>query len=471
MVAKFLRAWFGDFSKEELIKFLLLGTIFTFLIGAYWTLRPLKDSILTSMCGAGTALAWGKIFSLLFVFPVVIAYSKVVDALPRHKLFYIICGIYAALTLLLGGLMFNSSFGVANAIVVAQRTGSALFMSKVLGYSFYVFVESFGSIVIALFWAFVTDITASESAKRGFPVVMLVGQIGGIVFPQLFKQLVKASFIPVALRSSALAVCADGVLMIIAIALMMLFIAVTPKSQLVGYHGKNEDKVEKEEEEAGFFEGLRLMFSKAYLFGIFLIITFFEIIVTVFDFHFKNLVATTYAADEVAKTAVLNNYGSMATGLTFICLLLGINNIQRYMGLTVSLALMPVLIAVAVFGFWQFPGQLTFLMGLMVASKAVNYALNSPSQKQLYIPVTKTVRFKSQAWIESFGSRGAKAAGSGVNMLKSGFEAKYGAAAGLLHHVAVSSYLGLGMAAMWFVVAIYLGRTHKRAIDTKQVVC
>ena len=53
----------------------------------------------------------------------------------------------------------------------------------------------------------------------------------------------------------------------------------------------------------------------------------------------------------------------------------------------------------------------------MVASKAINYALNSPSMKQLYIPTTKDVRYKSQAWIESFGSRGSKAAGSGINDL------------------------------------------------------
>ena len=33
----------------------------------------------------------------------------------------------------------------------------------------------------------------------------------------------------------------------------------------------------------------------------------------------------------------------------------------------------------------------------MVGSKAINYALNGPALKQLYIPTTTDVRFKAQA--------------------------------------------------------------------------
>ena len=51
----------------------------------------------------------------------------------------------------------------------------------------------------------------------------------------------------------------------------------------------------------------------------------------------------------------------------------------------------------------------------MVGSKAVNYALNGPALKQLYIPTTPDVRFKAQAWIETFGSRSSKQDGSVFN--------------------------------------------------------
>ena len=45
------------------------------------------------------------------------------------------------------------------------------------------FVESFGSLIVALFWAFATDITSPESGKKGFSLVVMIGQIGGILGP------------------------------------------------------------------------------------------------------------------------------------------------------------------------------------------------------------------------------------------------------------------------------------------------
>lgn len=52
----------------------------------------------------------------------------------------------------------------------------------------------------------------------------------------------------------------------------------------------------------------------------------------------------------------------------------------------------------------------------MTFSTAINYALNGPALKQLYIPTTAGVKFKAQAWIETFGSRTSKQAESFFNM-------------------------------------------------------
>ena len=92
-ITSFLKAWFGDFQKEELKKFLKLGVIFAFVIGVYWTLRPLKDSIFSSMAHADNQPV-AKLVSLLVLFPLVMIYSKLVDKFARHKLFYVIGGAY-----------------------------------------------------------------------------------------------------------------------------------------------------------------------------------------------------------------------------------------------------------------------------------------------------------------------------------------------------------------------------------------
>ena len=54
------------------------------------------------------------------------------------------------------------------------------------------------------------------------------------------------------------------------------------------------------------------------------------------------------------------------------------------------------------------PDWLGAALVIMVLSKAVNYALNKPVLKQLYIPTTKETKYKAQAWIEMFGSSGSK---------------------------------------------------------------
>lgn len=471
-----LKFWFGDFTKDELIKFGMLGLVFTLIIGTYWTLRPLKDIILPQMLGKD-AIPTAKVFSLLFVFPIVIAYSKIVDLFPRQKLFYAICSLYCVLTLAFSLMLTSSSFGFASAIDVAQRTGTAAFMSKFLAYGFYVFVESFGSIVVTLFWGFITDITLPDAARYGFPLVALLGQVGGILMPKYLTKLpryIKESGmnVPSFFTTNLLTIAAAGLAMMLIVLVVAIFVRVVPKSQLVGFHEekKNTSHKKGEESEPGFMEGLKLMLSQPYLLGIFGVILFYEVIVTIFDFNFKGL-ATTQIIDPVARAEFLGAYAEKVNTITFFCLLFGINNIQRFLGITTSLALMPILVGGAVFAFFYYPDNLQFLFWLMVSAKAVNYALNSPSMKQLYVPTSKEVRYKSQAWIESFGSRGAKGAGSGINMLQGKMQVMYGEVAGFLRHVQITTVLSMAMVAGWFFVAIYLGKTQENAVKKNKVVC
>ena len=462
-----LAPMFGEFDPEELTKFILLGLVFGLIIGVYWTFRPLKDSLFQDIVG-GEWQPRAKMLSLLVIFPLVIIYSKLVDMLPRHKLFYFMAAIYSTATLLIAYFMFDPQIGLENLHASPDRY---------LGWLWYVFVESFGSLLVALFWGFATDITSAESAKRGFFLVVMLGQIGGICIP-LITQVPMAYGI-----SNAWTVVACGILILAIIPIVMFFMRTVPASQLKGFSEKGAAK--HEEGEAGFFEGLKLMVSKPYLLGIFGIISFYEIIVTVFDYYFK-IMAEAQILDKAEKLAFLGQYATFANLATFLCLVFGISNIGRYLGLTASLTLMPLLVSVAVAVFRFYP-SLQPLFWLMVASKAVNYALNSPSMKQLYIPTTKDVRYKSQAWIESFGSRGSKAAGSAINdqhksvMLTNGPEwadpvfrkaNMFGPNdIGSFWYMALSSYMFIGILAMWVVVALYLGRTYQKAVDQGKVVC
>ncbi|MBP9842246.1 MAG: hypothetical protein KBC64_07500, partial [Simkaniaceae bacterium] len=104
-------------------------------------------------------------------------------------------------------------------------------------------------------------------------------------------------------------------------------------------------------------------------------------------------------------------------------------------------------------------------------SKTINYALNGPALKQLYIPTTPAVRFKAQAWIETFGSRASKEAGSLFNMLLAPLQKSFGAVVGRSHYLVLSGTLGFPLLILWFVTAIFLSRKFHHAIEEKKVVC
>ncbi|MGB8467584.1 MAG: Npt1/Npt2 family nucleotide transporter [Candidatus Babeliales bacterium] len=456
MLKRIAAALWGNFeSTDEVKKFSLLGSLFLLIIGTYWALRPIKDSIFGAIVGMSYQ-PMAKWLSLLLIVPLVIAYGKLIDKFQRQYVFYILTIVYATLALVFAWYFSDPVVGLANKVADPSR---------VIGWLWYIYVESFGSLIVALFWAFTTDITTEESASRGFPLISLFGQTGNILGP-LVLNAQRWGF-----SHSGPIVAVVGIMTLLMGVLMWVFMQVVPKSQLKGYqaageatHGNHE-----KESEPGFLEGLKLLVSQPYLLGIFLIITIYEVIVTVFDYHLKTMSKAVYP-NEVDHAAYLTNY-AIATGIVAtICLLLGINNIQRKLGATASLIMMPILVAVAIVTL-KFSPALGVVFWIMVFAKAVNYALNQPTLKQLYIPTTKETKYKSQAWIEMFGSRGAKGAGSIINNFQKAFIKNYGAQNGMALFITMSSIISMSLVVGWLFVVLYVAKTYNKAIKHKEVVC
>ncbi len=455
-VCRFL---FGDFDREEFKKFLRMGLIFALIIGVYWTLRPLKDSVFVALVGQ-TQIPYAKTVSIIALLPLVMFYTKLLEKVSRERMFVILSSFYGISILVFAVAML---FVQAPAEVVQAREGAARIGTFILGYVWYLFVESFGSLVVALFWAFSADTTTPDSAKRGFPLVVAIGQMGGIAMPLTIGGLPSR----LGLTTDSLSMVILGILTLCIIYLIRRFLRVTPKSLLVSFHGRNE-KQEEAQQEPGFLEGLKLLLTHKYLIGIFLAIFIYEAVVTIFDYNFKLAASNIYSGVEL--TRYLGYYGTLVNAVSLACLLLGISNITRFLGVGIALALMPIIVALALFGFLT-TDSLDFFFTLMVGSKAINYALNGPALKQLYIPTTPDVRFKAQAWIETFGSRASKEAGSIFNMTLSPLQAAFGAVAGRAKYLTLIGYVGFFLMAVWFITAVYLGRTFSKAIRDKKVVC
>ncbi len=450
---------FGDFEKEEFKKFLRMGVIFAVIIGVYWTLRPLKDAVFIQLVGK-LQLPYAKTVSVLALLPLVMFYTKLLEKTSREKMLVILPTFYGCSILGFSLLMW---FAQAAPHELALRSSLAMLGTKVLGYGWYLFVESFGSLVVALFWAFAADTTEPVHAKRGFPLVVAIGQIGGIILPYGVGGLPHR----LGCSTDALSVLCLGLLTLLIIPLVHYFLRSTPSGLLTAFHGKNEKTLESQEE-PGFLEGFKLLLKNRYLLGIFAANFIYEVVITIFDFNFKIAASSQYSG--VALSHYLSIYGSSVNIVSLLCLLLGISNITRFLGVATALAAMPVIVGCALLGFLSLD-SLSFLFGLMVGSKAINYALNGPALKQLYIPTTPDVKFKAQAWIETFGSRTSKQAGSMFNMSLAPMQKAFGEAAGKAHYLMLSGFLCFPLLALWLITAIYLGRSFRKAIRDNTVIC
>lgn len=443
------RIW-PDLTSDELKKYGLLSSIFFFIIGGYWLLRPLKDGIFFDIVG-GQFQPKAKIFSVAVVFVLVMVYSKLVDMFKKHSLFYLLGSIYASL------------FAIGAVVIGIYKTNPELLNPIVLkgfGWSTYFIIESFGSLMVALFWSFTSSVSDASAAKKAFPLVIVGAQVGAIFGPFLAS---KAEFFGMR---------ALFIFVVIAIIAMMLlvkrFMAVIPKSQLE--INKAEVTSDKKAKKTGFMEGAKLLLTRPYLLGIFAVVSIYEIVGTIVDYQMKMQAKALpqYASTE-AFTAFMGTFGMAANTLAFTLALFGVSYMMKNLGLRFCLLTFPVTLGAAVatlYGFYSWGNvnantMLWLTFGVMMIAKGLSYSLNNPAKEMMYIPTSKDAKFKSKGWIDMFGSRSSKAIASAFNnSLKSSPHAL----------MAIGTIISLGFIGVWIITAIFVSSKFNKLTASGEII-
>lgn len=423
------KALYGDMSMDEFKKFGMLSSILLLIIGSYWLLRTIKDAIFMKTVGK-LYIPYAKMASFVVLIPLILLYSELVDLVQRHKLFYIICGFYFVLFGAIAFGLAHPTIGLANTVTDKYR---------IVGWVTYLGIETFGSLVVALFWSFVASTTDTSSAKKGYALIIGGAQIGSIAGPALNTM---ASVIGIPMLFS---IAATGI----------FFVPVLIACYVTKYPYAHEAKSEKK---TGPIEGLKLLLSKPYLLGILGIATLYEIIGTILDYQMKFLADEAYgSAEKVAE--FLAYFGIAANGLALVFALIGTSFFIRRFGLTFCLIMFPATVACVVLYVMAFP-MLWALFIAMVAIKGLSYALNNPCKEIMYIPTSKDVKFKAKGWIDMFGGRSAKAAGSSVNAFFTNMTS-------LMFY---GSIVSLGVIGVWILVALYVGRSNKKLVESGEII-
>ncbi len=433
MLPKPLLAVWGDLSTEEAKKFGMLSTVFFLVLGIYWMLKTMKDPIFDLHVGYRYQ-PWAKAASLIFVGLTILFYSKLLDIFEKQAVFTIMCCFYGLSFMVLAYCLANPS--CVHADILSAVPGS------IFGWMAYLFVESFGSIMPALLWAFVASVTTAKSAQRGYGMLATCTNLGTMLGP-LFISIWGARL------GLPCFFCVAGLLTLIVPFLIrwcIRSISITSTASVFG-----------PKQRANFTDGLRLLVTTPYLLGIFAVTTLYEFIGTILDFQKGMLISQNYPTrlDGGAAFAWFKGLEGTAIGIvSFMFALFGTSFFMRRLGLRFSLISFPVVIGVTIAivcgmyyaGTDSYSLMWTFFYAVVLI-KGLNYALNNPTKEVLYIPTSNEVKFKTKGWIDAFGARFMKALGAGVNESLS---------RSLPLLLSIGALLSLGVIGVWIFAAFFV---------------
>ena len=368
-----------DFSKEEIPVVLLMFAFFFLFILVFQMLRPLKKGMFLEAFGADTEL-YAKLLNIVISIAAVVAYTYLVNHLKRHRLLYVLGGFFALSFFVLGyllGLPEPPPWSI---------------------WGFYLWGDLLTTMMVAAFWAYLTDITYPDQAKRLYGAIGTGGVIGGIFGATTAKVLLEP------LGTSVILMIAGGLMILLA---LVVFIT----EQLVERSTRFKKVTAPLKTQSNFgaaLEGARLTFASRYLFAIMGLMFFYEIGSQVNDYQFSRF---TEDLEGLAETqAYVVNASFYANLLAVIVQLFLVSLIMRKLGITAALLFLPFALIASSTAFFMVP-TLVVAMFLFISDNGLNYSIQQTARESLYVVTTPEEKYKSRAFTNMFIQRLAKGLG------------------------------------------------------------
>lgn len=451
-----------DLDKQETHKILWLTVAFFCVIGSYTVLKEMKDVLFAQIVGAGS-LWLVKIISMFVLLPATLLYAKLVDVMSRLKLLMFYSLLYGIGGVIIAYFLADPVIGLANAVPSSDRY---------FGWAVYLFYEGVSPFVVSVFWAFCNSITGPETAKKGYTLIIAGSKLGGMFMAgtawMLFvhKNLF-GLYTPSSIALNQFLLLFSSIMLALSPLIIYHLLQTGSKQELEGYQAvhKFEEKQEKEgKADTGIWSGLSMFAKYPYILGIFGMFFFYELINVVLGIQRTVILqATTKDALDFSGEMFKQRFVMHFTG--FIVSFFGTRVLMKTLGEKICLLLIPLITGVLLLYLMIAFDKNAVLTAFMVLG-ILNYSFSSPLRESLYIPTVKDIRFKSKAWIESFGQRFSKSCGSGIIGIIGWLAPVVGSSMYILLY---SSFFAV-VIALWTVLAWFLGKKYVTVIKNKEVI-
>jgi AAA family ATP:ADP antiporter len=390
------------------------------LMAAYYILRPVRDAMASDWSDAEVSWLWT--INFFFSAAAVSLYGGAVTSVKFRNLVTSVYGFFA-----ISFLCFY-----AGTQLVADRV--------LIDKSFYVWISVFSLFHISVFWSFMADLFTKAQSLRLFGFIGAGASTGALAGPSI-----PAFF-------------ADDIgtdnLMLVATMLLLATIPVIAYLQRLKVTDLHNENLHVSEDKLEYIGGNPLSgftdFVKSpYLLSIGVFILLYTSIGSFVYFELKNLLAD---YDRETRSQIWASMDLAVNSLTLVIALFITSRMATRFGLAFTLASVPVLICGGMLVIAAVPA-VAVVVGLQIIRRAGNYAITRPGREMLFTSVSRETRFKTKPVIDIVVYRGG-------DMLNAwAFTAL---TQGLGLGLAAVALVGAGIAAVWALTGVYLGRAFER---------
>ena len=405
-----------DIQSHEVRATLASFTLVLVLMGSYYILRPVRDAMASDWSDAEVSWLW----TFTFIFST-IAVSLYGAAVARIHTRHLVPAVYT---------FFAGSFLLF--YLGTQTLADRVLLDK----CFYVWISLFSLFHISVFWSFMADTFSKPQATRLFGFIGAGASIGAIAGPAFAALLVGG--------------LGTDPLLLVASALIVVTLPIILLLQRLKSTDLHNDHVAAGTTDFDYIGGNPLagfaeFVQSRYLLGIGLFIFFYTSIGSFVYFQLKNLLAD---YDIEARSQIWASMDLVVNTLTVLIAAFATGRIARRMGLSFTLALVPVVIGAGLLTLSAAP-MVSVVVAVQIARRAGNYAISRPAREMLFTAVDRETRFKAKPVLDIVIYRGG-------DMLNAwAFTAlTQGLGLGLSAVAAV----GAGIAALWAATGVFLGR-------------
>ena len=405
--------------KQREVKAVIFSFLFVVvLMTAYYILRPVRDAMASDWTDAEVSWLWTLNF---FISTGIVALYGMAVSKFRFRL--LVPTMYS---------IFAGSF------VMFYLLGSISDDRTLIDKAFYVWVSVFSLFNISVFWSFMSELFSKEQSGRLFGIIAVGASVGGLIGPSI------TAFFSVSI----------GIDNLMLIASMMLLIPIPIifylQSKATDLNNEKLDLTPTSHPIGGNpIAGFKMLFSNPYLMSIALFIFLYTGISSFIYFELKNLLSDLSRPERSAIWAQMDlavNILSISIGL------FATGRIVGKFGMPVTIAMVPVMVCVGLLILAISP-LLGVVMILQIIRRAGNYGMTRPAREMLFTLVDRETRFKAKPVIDIVAYRGS-------DMLMAWLFT--GLTQGIGLGLAAVAGVGAGIAALWSLVGIYLGRWFER---------